>query len=388
MRFVHTSDWHLGRTLHGVDLLGAQAQVLGQLTEWVAEPPDGVPVDAVLIAGDVYDRAVPPVEAVTLLGTVLTDLTRHCSVILTAGNHDSAIRLGFGSRLYTARLQVRTDPAEIGAPVEVGDALVYPLPFLDPDVARVALRRSDDLLDRSHQAVLAAAMDRIRSDLATRGAGRPSVVMAHAFVLGGAATESERSIAVGGVDHVVASAFEGVDYVALGHLHGAQQPSGGPNLRYSGSPLRYSFSERGQRKSFTVVDLADGEPPSLTVVPFRQPRAMADLSGALDELLSDPRYDVDAESWARITVTDRARPDRMFDRLRSRFPHALQVFHVPAGSLARNAVDLTTSPSQRSPREIGADFIAHVSRVEANDDELALFEAAMHEAALQVGRTV
>jgi exonuclease SbcD len=179
MRFLHTSDWHLGRTLHSVDLLDAQRAVLSQICRLVAEPPDGIAIEAVLIAGDIYDRAVPPVEAVTLFASTLAQLTRHTTVIVTSGNHDSAIRLGFGAELFTERLRVRTELANVGSPVLLGEpdapVAVYPLPYLDPDVARTVLAPGDQPLARSHQAVMSAATDRVRADLAARPAGTWSV---------------------------------------------------------------------------------------------------------------------------------------------------------------------------------------------------------------------
>lgn len=377
MRFLHTSDWHLGRTLHGVDLLDAQADVLNQICQLVAHPSDGVPVEAVLIAGDIYDRAVPPVDAVALFASTLAELTRHSTVIVTAGNHDSAIRLGFGAELFTERLRVRTDPAAVGSPVLLSDGAaqvaVYPLPYLDPDVARAVLAPPDQLLERSHQAVLTAAMDRVRHDLASRPPGTRSMVLAHAFVVGGLPSESERAIVVGGVDSVAAGTFDGVDYVALGHLHGAQQPRGsaGTVLRYSGSPLRYSFSELAHTKSVTLVDLAPGAPVRITEVALRQPREMVELTGELADLLADDRHVAD---WVQVTVTDRSRPDQLFDRLKSHFPHLLRMTHSPLG--AQPAGELAATAAVQSPRQLGADFIEHVTGLAALEVELELFERA------------
>jgi exonuclease SbcD len=391
MRFLHTSDWHLGRTLHGVDLLGAQADVLNQICQLVAQPPDGVPVDAVLIAGDVYDRAVPPVEAVALFASTLAELIKHATVIVTAGNHDSAIRLGFGAELFTERLRVRTDLAAVGSPVLLAgergghpQVAVYPLPYLDPDAARAVLAPGDQPLERSHQAVMAAAMERVRRDLASRPPDTRAVVVAHAFVVGGLPSESERSIVVGGVDSIAAGTFDGVDYVALGHLHGAQQPRGsaGTVLRYSGSPLRYSFSELAHTKSVSLVDLQPGLPARVTEAALRQPRAMAELTGTLAELLADDRH---VEDWVRLTVTDRARPDQLLERVKSHFPHVLQVLHVPAG--ARPAGTSTPATAQaQSPRQLGADFIQHVTGLDALDLELDLFEQAYQAASAAEAR--
>jgi exonuclease SbcD len=377
MRLLHTSDWHLGRTLHGVDLLDAQRAVLEQICSLVAEPPDGIAIDAVIVAGDIYDRAVPPVEAVSLFADVLAGLTEHSTVIAIGGNHDSAIRLGFGSRLYTDRLRLRTELSSVGEPVLLSNAAetvaIYPLPYLDPDAGRLVLATGDEPLPRSHQAVMSAAMNRVRADLAGRPGSR-SVVVAHAFVLGGAPSDSERSIAVGGVDSVAAETFDGVDYVALGHLHGAQQPASRTStvLHYSGSPLRYSFSEMAHSKSVTLVDLVADQPARLHTLALRQPREMAELTATLAELL---RIQAHTEDWVRLTVTDRARPDQLFDRLKSHFPHVLQVRHQPAGSSPAGGRAASVL-AERGPRELAADFIGHVTGASAELAELELFEQA------------
>ncbi len=377
MRLLHTSDWHLGRMLHGVDLLDAQAAVLGRIRELVADPPDGIKVDAVIVAGDVYDRAVPPVEAVSLFERTLAELAEHATVIVSSGNHDSAIRLGFGSRLFTDRIRIRTDLGSIGSPVLLGGtdarAAIYPVPYLDPDAARIALATGDEPLARSHQAVMAAALDRIRADFETRP-GHRCVVVAHAFVVGGQPSDSERSIAVGGVDSVAADTFAGADYVALGHLHGAQRPRASTDtvLAYSGSPLRYSFSELAHTKSVNLVDLPATGPATVTPVPLAQPREMAVLSGTLDELLAVDGY---TEHWLSVTLTDRARPDRPIDRLRSRFPHLLHVEFAPAGRAA-GYPSAQLPAADRDPRELAADFINHVTGVAAAEDELELFGRA------------
>src|SRR4051812_29576495 len=186
MRLLHTSDWHLGRTLHGVDLIDHQAAYLAHLVDVVRSES----VDAVVVAGDVYDRAIPPVEAVTLLSETLAQLAEHATVIVTSGNHDSATRLGFGAGLMKDNVRLRTRVAGLASPVVLSDeVLVYGIPYLDPDFAWVELAAAPDtLLARSHEAVTKAAMERIRSDVAARGPARV-VVAAHAFVMGGEPTE-------------------------------------------------------------------------------------------------------------------------------------------------------------------------------------------------------
>ncbi|GEK22973.1 exonuclease SbcCD subunit D [Cellulomonas xylanilytica] len=361
MRLLHTSDWHLGRSLHGVDLIDHQAAYLDHLVDVVRAEQ----VDAVVVAGDVYDRAIPPVEAVTLLSETLARLAEHTTVVVTSGNHDSATRLGFGSALMRDRVRLRTRVAGLAEPVvlpdDAGDVLVYGIPYLDPDFARVELADGPELLARSHQAVAAAAMRRVRDDLAARrGAACPrAVVAAHAFVIGGAPTDSERDIRVGGVDQVPAGVFAGADYVALGHLHGPQTVSGvdGTVLRYSGSPLAYSFSEQHHAKSTVLVDLSGGQVrTSLVTAPV--PRRLADVTGTLEELLGAagaPHTD----AWTRVTVTDPHRPEDLYRRVKQRFPHALVVHHRAAPSAGSSRTAVVTAA--HDPLDVTADFLAHVT---------------------------
>lgn len=379
-RLLHTSDWHLGRTLHQVDLLDAQRQILSEIAAVVASPPDGIPIDAVIVAGDVYDRAVPPVEAVAALSAALAELTSMTTVIVTGGNHDSAVRLGFGSALFADRLQIRTSVESVGQPVLVGDLAIYPLPYLDPDIARYSLASGEEPLARSHEAVMTAAMDLVRADLRTRAQAAGSVVVAHAFVVGGQASESERSIDVGGVDSVPASVFAGVDYVALGHLHRPQEVAGprGTTLRYSGSPLRYSLSEMSQTKSVTLVDVESGGVVRTELLELRQPRRMAEIRGELSELLNDPALAVHCESWLRVIVTDRSRPDELYTRVRSRFPHALHVIHEPVG--LEDTAQREYQTRELRPAELAADFIQYVSGLAADQQEIAQFETAWESA--------
>ena len=372
MRILHTSDWHLGRALHGVDLLDHQAAHLAHLVDVVRSES----VDALVVAGDVYDRAIPPVEAVTLLSDTLAQLAEHTTVVVTSGNHDSATRLGFGSALMRERVRLRTRVAGLAEPVELpGGLLVYGIPYLDPDSVRHALADDEHGVPaRSHQAVTDAAMARIRVDLATRPGARRTVVAAHAFVIGGEASESERDIRVGGVDHVAAGAFGGVDYVALGHLHGPQRVSGpdGTVVRYSGSPLAYSFSEQHHAKSSVLVDLSGAEARTeLIAAPV--PRRLSDVSGTLDELLG-VAGEAHVDDWTRVTVTDAHRPADLYRRVRERFPHALVVqHHAPSSSPAVRAAAVTAA---HDPVAVGGDFVRYVTGADATPDEVAVLRSA------------
>ena len=370
MRIVHTSDWHLGRTLHGVDLLGYQAEYFDHLVEVVRSEQVG----AVVVSGDIYDRAIPPVEAVMLLSQTLGRLAEHAQVVVTPGNHDSAIRLGFAAQLLREDVHLRTRVADVGTPVVLADptagapVMVYALPYLDPDGARTALQDEDGVpLGRSHEAVMSAATRRVRADLQRRQADQPgqrvrSVVMAHAFVVGGDVSESERDIRVGGVDSVPAGTFAGVDYVALGHLHGPQRVAcPAPTVaRYSGSPLAYSFSEMGHTKSTVLLELGvDGVvgEPELVTAPV--PRRLAEVTGTIEDLLGARGAD-HRDDWVRLVVTDPLRPQEMNARLKAAFPHALVMLHRPPGERARESLTLSVTPAS-DPVAVAGDFVTHVS---------------------------
>jgi exonuclease SbcD len=366
MRLLHTADWHLGRAFHGEELLSAQAAFVDFLVEAAREHA----VDGVLIAGDLYDRALPPVDAVRLASEALARLAEHAPVVAISGNHDSAARLGFGAELLArAGVHVRTDVAAIGEPVSLGDGWVYPIPYLEPDLVRQTLA----VEQRTHAAAMAAALARVRAGAAGRSG--PLVVMAHAFVGGGIPSESERDLAVGGACNVPASAFDGADYVALGHLHGPQTVGGGLG-RYSGSPLAFSFSEAGQTKSLALVEPTAGALPLVELLPCPVPRALADLRGTLDELLADPRLAQHEHAWVQATLTDPVRPADAMERLRRRFPHAIALAFDPQGAGA--------APGDSYQRLRGLDddelvqrFVADTRGRAADDDELALLRDAL-----------
>ncbi len=329
MRLLHTSDWHLGRAFHREDLLQAQANFVDFLIETVRSER----IDAVVVAGDLYDRALPSLDAVAVCDDALRRLAAaRVPTVLISGNHDSPRRLGFGSDLIdSAGVHLRTDPRRSGEPVVLGDrhgpVAVYGVPYLEPEVARTDLGCEE----RSHSAVLSAAMTRVRTDLATRPRGTRSVVLAHAFVTGGAACDSERDISVGGALSVSADVFAGVDYAALGHLHGPQRVA--ERCHYSGSPLAYSFSEAGHTKSVTVVDLDAAGGVRLERLPCPVPRPLAHLRGSLETLLADPALSAHEGHYLSVTLTDTVRPQDPMQQLRRRFPHTLVLDISPEGGV-------------------------------------------------------
>jgi DNA repair protein SbcD/Mre11 len=385
MRFLHTSDWHLGRSLHRADLREAQAAFLDHL----AETARSERVDAVLVAGDVYDRAIPPVDSVALYEDALARLrAAGARVVLISGNHDSARRLGVNSTLVDASgVHLRTRPAALADPVlladEHGPVAVYGVPYLEPALGRPATH-AEGPGQRGHEAVLGEAVRSVRADAAARGMTR-TIAMAHAWVAGGASEQerrqdaerhksaSERDISVGGIGYVPASVFDGFSYVALGHLHGRQTLA--ENMRYSGSPLPYSFSEKDHKKGTWLVEIgADGQ-ASAQWVPAPGYRRLATLAGRIDDLLTSREHDGRENDFVAVTLTDTARPEGAMDRLRARFPHVLTLEFKPEG-LTADPRSYGQKVKDRDDLTVAAEFVRHVRNTDATGPERELLAAA------------
>jgi DNA repair protein SbcD/Mre11 len=362
VRLLHTSDWHLGRSLHRADLREAQAGFLDALVGVVRSER----IDVVLVCGDVYDRAVPSLDAVALCEDALVRLRdAGARVVVISGNHDSATRLGFSSSLVDASgVHLRTDPSRVGSPVLLSDASgevgIYALPYLEPESARVLLpadpRAPHEPIGRGHAGVLQRAMACVRADRAARRLSR-AVVMGHAWVAGGAASESERDISVGGVGQVGAGIFDGVDYVALGHLHAPQMLT--EKVRYSGSPLAYSFGEAGQQKGSWLVELDAAGRVRVESVPAPTARQLSSIRGRLEDLLTAPEFSALEEHYLSVVLTDPGRPADPMSRLRRRFTHVLLLDHQPEGA-ATVAGSYRTRLAGRDDLSVARDFVTHV----------------------------
>ena len=376
MKILHTSDWHLGRTLHKVDLHEHQAVFL----DWLVDLVEAEQVDVVVIPGDVYDRAVPAVSSVTLLDRALARLAdTGATVVLTSGNHDSPERLGFGRSLMRGGIHLLTDVPGIEHPVTVedehGEVLFFGLPYLEPDRARTELVAvGEEPLARSHEAVTRAALDRVRERAADHPGAR-TVVLAHTFVSGGEASDSERDLTVGGVDSVPAGVLGGIDYLALGHLHGCQDltRSVGAPAWYSGSPLAFSFSERHHRKSVLLVELgAPGTAAQVRRIDTPVPRRLTELRGTLEEILA--RRDEHAGDWLKAVVTDPARPAHLQEQLREAYHHLLLTEYAPEGREAREGTPVVRR--EQNPLEVMDEFLAHVTGGAPTEAEHDVLERA------------
>ncbi|MCH8612433.1 exonuclease SbcCD subunit D [Arsenicicoccus dermatophilus] len=356
MRMLHTSDWHLGRSFHQVGLLPAQELYLDHLVDVVRS--EGV--DVVAVAGDVYDRALPAPQTVALLSDALARLTdAGAQVVLASGNHDSAVRLGFGGRLMEqSGVHLRTTVADLHRPIEVGGTRIYALPYLEPAVVAAELQGDGPTVERSHHGVLASALARVTRD-AERHPG-PVVVLSHAFVTGGESSDSERDISVGGVGDVPMSLYADADYVGLGHLHGRQALA--EHVRYSGSPIAMSFSEARHTKSAWLVDLGDVRRGQVRVeavdAPVHTPLAI--LRGRLDQLLADPAHRAAERAYCQVILTDPVRPLDAIDKVRARFPHTLSLQFDPQGGEPRERRSYAARVRVGDDQQLVAGFLEHV----------------------------
>lgn len=367
---LHTSDWHIGRTFHGVDLLADQARSLTAIAELVAAES----VDVVVLPGDVYDRSIPSADAIAVCNRGFEAIrAAGARIVATSGNHDSPARLGAGASFAAAGgLYLRTTVAEADRPVllddEHGPVAFYGIPYLEPDITRAELGVPQA---RSHADILDAAMARIRADIAQRDKIR-TVVLAHAFVVGGEATGSERSISVGGVETVPMSAFDGIDYVALGHLHSPQTLS--ESVRYCGSPLPYSFAESSHRKAVWLIELDAAGLHSVERRDLPVVRGLTKLTGTLDDLLNDACHAPAEEHYVAAVLTDSTRPVDAMRKLRERFPHAVHVEWVrPEGNPELRYRERVHG---RRDTEVAQSFLTDV-RGEPSKGEMAWLERAL-----------
>lgn len=373
MRFLHTADWHLGRIFQGVSLTEDQAFVLEQLVEIVARAQP----DAVVLAGDVYDRAVPPPEAVRLFDDVMARIVRGLDVpvLAIAGNHDGPERVDYGSRLLEARgLHVRGVLRPALEPVvlldEHGPVAFSLLPFAEPAVVREQLL--EDLPHRqalSHGRALAHMIQQARARLP---AGVRSVCVAHAAVVGAHETESERPLWVAASGYAETELFAGFHYTALGHFHTPQTVSERPCVEYAGSLLKYSFAEAGTDKSVTLVDLDARGQVRLERIPLRPRHDVQCVAGTFEELLERLPEGACAQDYLRVTLADKEPVLDAMARLRRVYPNCL---HVEQPQL------YVPSPDARARREqIGLDdaelfaaFFEEMAGAPLTDEESACY---------------
>lgn len=357
MKLMHLSDLHLGKRLNEFSLLEDQSFILQQLVELVRrEQPD-----CVLLAGDIYDKPVPPAEAVTLFDDFLNKLAQLTTVCVTSGNHDSAERLAFGAQLmreggvhfcglYTG------EPQCVTLQDAYGSVHIYLLPFLKPAHVRHCLPPTEAEQVTTYHEALRCAVERLHINAAER-----NVLVAHQFVTG-AQTAGSEAVNVGGVDNIGADVFAAFDYTALGHIHRAQNV-GSERVRYSGTPLKYSFAEWQQEKSVTLVELGEKGSVSVTALPLAPLRDLRKLRGSYEELMSREFYDElpkDSDGLLRdfyhLTLTDEEDVPDAVQKLRSVYKNLLQLEYDNKRTRMDNAIEGAEHVVEKSPLELMEEF--------------------------------
>jgi len=373
MKFIHTGDWHLGKTLRDWRLIDDQKHALEQFVKLAEERRP----DAIVVAGDVYDRAIPPLDAVEALDWILTELTLRLRipVVMIAGNHDSPVRLQCLSGLLNkVGLHVVGEVGEepVGVSVTGSDGVevvFWPLAYTGPEAARIALNR-DDIL--THEAVLAAHLESVRE---RRHANARHVVVAHAFVTGALPSDSERPLTVGGSGEVSRSVFEGFDYVALGHLHRPQQV--GEVVRYAGSLLKYSFDEANHDKSVSVVDLGADGSVEVEEVHLDVLHDLARIRGSFDEVMTRPDAGAYADIYVEAVLTDSAVVFDPMEKLRRVYPNI--VWMRREGSFPEVADQELVSVDDAEVRELFGAFFAEVTGESLSEAQQREVDASLTE---------
>ena len=348
MKFIHLSDLHLGKRVNEFSMLEDQAYILGQILSAIdREDPDGI-----LIAGDVYDKALPPAEAVQLFDDFLFALAqRHKQVFILSGNHDSPERIAFGGRLMDQR-GVHMSPVYDGnvTPTvltdQFGDVHVYMLPFLKP----AHVRRWFEEPIESYTDAVQVAIAHMDLDPGVR-----NVLVTHQFVTGAQRSDSE-NISVGGTDNVDAAVFDPFDYVALGHIHGPQSV-GRETVRYCGTPLKYSFSEAGHQKSITVVELLEKGTVTVRTIPLTPWHDLRELRGTYLELTDRGNYQGTAtDDYLHITLTDEEDVPDAMGRLRVIYPNLMKLDYDNHRTRGTAPLDLAEHLERKSPMDLFGEF--------------------------------
>ncbi|MCG9730229.1 exonuclease SbcCD subunit D [Shewanella sp. Isolate13] len=355
MKFIHTSDWHIGRQLHNQSLLDDQRFVLNQIIELATEHS----ADAVVVAGDIYDRSVPPANAVALLDEVVNRLVNELKIplIMIAGNHDGHERLGFASR------QMNNSGLHIVGPLtkevraielngKAGSAVFYGLPYADP----ATVRQVFDCEVNTHEEAMAKLLEQVDEH---DSKGLPKVVISHCFLDGGSESESERPLSIGGADKISPKLFTPYNYTALGHLHGPQY-KGAEHVRYSGSMLKYSFSEQHQNKSVTLVELDSDGKASFELLPLKGMRDVRIIEGELAQLLESGKTDINREDYLMVRLSDKTAILDAMGKLRSVYPNVLHLERT--GLMSESGkVELSRDHIKKGELDMFTDFFTQVS---------------------------
>ncbi|HCE4628046.1 TPA: exonuclease SbcCD subunit D [Vibrio parahaemolyticus] len=360
MKFIHTSDWHLGRQFHNVSLLEDQQAVLEQLIQYI----ENNPVDAVIVAGDVYDRSVPPTIAIELLNRVVKRICGELNtpMILISGNHDGAERLGFGSeQMKRSGLHIISNFEDMLTPVVIetkaaGHVAFYGMPYNDPEQVRYVYKEPVSTHDEAHKLIAEKITEQFQSE-------HRHILISHCFVDGAIESESERPLSIGGSDRVSHEHFLNFDYVALGHLHQPQK-KGEEYIRYSGSLMKYSFGEQNQKKGFTLVEIGKDGFIGAEHIELTAPHEMRIVEGELEQILEWGKTDPKNEDYLLVRLMDKHAILTPMEKLRTVYPNVLHL--EKPGMLIGVEQEMAQAKLARSEIDMFKDFFA-----EAQDSELS-----------------
>ncbi|HCG6156535.1 exonuclease SbcCD subunit D [Vibrio parahaemolyticus] len=360
MKFIHTSDWHLGRQFHNVSLLEDQQAVLEQLIQYI----ENNPVDAVIVAGDVYDRSVPPTTAIELLNRVVKRICGELNtpMILISGNHDGAERLGFGSeQMKRSGLHIISNFEDMLTPVVIetkaaGHVAFYGMPYNDPEQVRYVYKEPVSTHDEAHKLLAEKITEQFQSEYR-------NILISHCFVDGAIESESERPLSIGGSDRVSHEHFLNFDYVALGHLHQPQK-KGEEYIRYSGSLMKYSFGEQNQKKGFTLVEIGKDGFIGAEHIELTAPHEMRIVEGELEQILEWGKTDPKNEDYLLVRLMDKHAILNPMEKLRTVYPNVLHL--EKPGMLIGVEQEMAQAKLARSEIDMFKDFFA-----EAQDSELS-----------------
>ncbi|WP_045464950.1 exonuclease SbcCD subunit D [Vibrio hyugaensis] len=363
MKFIHTSDWHLGRQFHNVSLLDDQQAVLDQLIQYI----ESNPVDAVVVAGDIYDRSVPPTIAIELLNKVVKRICGELNtpMILISGNHDGAERLGFGSeQMKNAGLHIISNFEDMLSPVVIktesaGQVAFYGMPYNDPEQVRFAYQEPVSTHDQAHKLLAEKITEQFQPE-------QRNVLVSHCFVDGAIESESERPLSIGGSDRVSHEHFLNFDYVALGHLHQPQK-KGEEYIRYSGSLMKYSFGEQNQKKGFTLVEIDENGFVSAEHVDLTAPHEMRIIEGELEQVIEQGNTDPKNEDYLLVRLMDKHAILNPMEKLRAVYPNVLHL--EKPGMLIGVEQEMAQAKLARSEIDMFRDFFSEAQGSQLSQEQ-------------------
>ena len=368
MKFFHLSDLHIGLKLINRDLREDQEYILAEVVEAAAQEKP----DAIVIAGDIYDKAVPSAEAVEIFDRFLGELTEavpSAVIMMISGNHDSAERIAFGSQIMSSS-GICMSPVYDGKAEKYcltdsyGEVWIHLLPFVRPATVRHGLEGEEEVDEiRTYQEAVQAAVAHMEIDKRYR-----NVLIAHQFVVGAMRCDSEE-ISVGGIDQVEADVFRDFDYVALGHIHSPQNV-GSEHIRYCGTPLKYSFSEAGQQKSVTVVELLEKGNLRIREIPLKPLRDMRKLKGTYMEITSLSSYqDTNTEDYVQITLTDEEDIVDGMQKLRTVYPNLMRLEYDNRRTRENQEIAGTETVKRKSELEYFEEFFELQNNQPMNEEQ-------------------